>query len=92
MSGKLIVELCGDTGCGLYMTEVAGEQYRVSLMPDECLDARDLCGDLPKLREFLLGIEAGFAPAIEALGLEAVAQAIRETPLPAVLQRMAAKR
>jgi hypothetical protein len=92
MSDELIVELCGDTGCGLYMTEVAGSQYRISLMPDECLEARDLCNDHAKLREFLLGIEPSFGPAMDALGMAAIAASIRAKPLPAILQRLAAKR
>ncbi|MCE9612744.1 MAG: hypothetical protein K8T26_00620 [Lentisphaerae bacterium] len=91
MANELVIELCGDTGCGLYMTEVDDTQYRISLMPDECLEARALCGDPAKLKEFLLTIEPGFAPAIEALGITAIAQSIRTKKLPAILQRMADK-
>ena len=53
MPNELVIELCGETGCGLYMTELEDQQFRISLMPDECLEARALCGDP--------GLAAGFA-------------------------------
>ncbi len=89
MANELIIELCADSGCGLYLAKVEDKQYRISLMPDECLEARALAGDHEKLAELLLRIEASFSNAIDALGIDAIATAISAKPLPQILKKMA---
>ncbi len=89
MSNELIIELCSDSGCGLYAANIGDDQYRISLMPDECLEARAIADDHEKLSAFLVDIESRFSAAIDALGIETIATAIREKPLPSILKRMA---
>lgn len=85
MSEDVKIELCSDSGCGLIVTNHDDEQERISLMPDEVLEARSLSGE--KLTEFLVDIDPKFAKGIEAIGIEKISRDLNEKKLPPVLKK-----
>jgi hypothetical protein len=75
MSGnKLQIEICSDSGCGLIVADVNNHQLRVSMLPDEVLEAKKLLinSSNESFVEYIEDINPKFERAIVELGVEPV--------------------
>ena len=89
MAEQVRVELCHESGCGLIVVDADEKQYRVDLMPDEVLQARESGEKSPaEFAAFLVDIDPKFTAAIEAVGAESIAQKLADTKLPKILREM----
>jgi hypothetical protein len=69
---KLQIEICADSGCGLIVADVADQQFRVSMLPDEVIEAKNILAEKSNKEfiDYIEDINPKFERAVTQIGDE----------------------
>ena len=69
---KLQIEICADSGCSLIVADSQDKQLRVSMLPDEVLEARNIFQNERKeaFSKYIIEINPKFNAALSEISIE----------------------
>jgi hypothetical protein len=71
---KLQIEICSDSGCGLIVADIDDNQYRVSMLPNEVIEAKNILNhnNQQAFIDYIEDINPKFERVISNMGIEKV--------------------